>query len=314
LIIKRRYTKRFVTLENELVRDRRLSLDEHGMLHYLLSLPDDWEVSQAQCAKFWRIGREKCNRIFRNLARYGWAQMETIRTDDNSRILRVQWIINDEPGEIVTDEALLDEASRCPETDNQDAENQQPDNLLPENPLAVYIDSTKTESEENRLSQRGADENLSEISGKPIGTFADLIKLWPADNVLSRSAAEQAWERKGRAARQAAFDLVLRYLADCRSSSRKVCDLTTYLREDRHERFAPTAAAGAATVAIRPDTPQWHRWRDYRLVTGQSVKFMDAQAAKGGSFTVPSEWPPAMPPRPEGAPSADTGPPPEMIL
>lgn len=41
MIIRRRHTKSFVTLENALVRDKRLTLDEHGMLHYLLSLPNE---------------------------------------------------------------------------------------------------------------------------------------------------------------------------------------------------------------------------------------------------------------------------------
>jgi hypothetical protein len=323
MIIKRRYTKSFVTLENRLVRDTKLSLDEHGMLHYLLSLPDDWEVSQAQCAKFWRIGRDKCNRIFRNLARYGWAQMETLRTEDNTKILRVQWIITDEPGAEVIDEALLNETSKYQEPENPEVESntpenqpiqqppfQVPENQVPEKAVAAYIDSTKTDSEENRLSQRGVRDDLTEISGKLVAGFTELLKLWPPDNVLSRVAAEQAWERKGKFDRQKAFDLAPRYLDDCRASTRKVCDLTTYLREERYERFvAAKPGANGALWVIKPNTPQWFRWREYKLASGQSVKLMDAQGIKGASFTVPSEWPPAMPPRPEGAPSADTGPP-----
>src|SRR3989304_1012617 len=73
MIIKRRVTRQFVQLDNALVRDRQLALDEHGMLHYLLSLPDDWEVSRAQCARFWGIGRDKAARIFRALRKAGWA-------------------------------------------------------------------------------------------------------------------------------------------------------------------------------------------------------------------------------------------------
>src|SRR6266704_1249136 len=117
MIIKRRYTKQFVTLENKLVRDRRLTLDEHGMLHYLLSLPDDWEVSRTSCARFWRIGRDKSSRIFRSLRRCGWAQVERMHAEDGT-FLGVRWIITDEPGEEVPEEALDQDV----ETDDESTE------------------------------------------------------------------------------------------------------------------------------------------------------------------------------------------------
>ena len=113
MIIRRRHTKSFVTLENALVRDRRLSLDEHGMLHYLLSLPDDWEVSRANCAKFWNIGRDKAGRIFRSLRKCGWAQVERIHGEDGT-FLGVRWIITDEPGAEVPD-AVLDQENYAEE-------------------------------------------------------------------------------------------------------------------------------------------------------------------------------------------------------
>src|SRR5262245_45385320 len=133
MIIRRRLTKSFVTLENALVRDRRLSLDEHGMLHYLLSLPDDWEVSRAHCAKFWNIGRDKAARIFRSLRKYGWAQVERMHGEDGT-FLGVRWIISDEPGEEVSDAVLDQDASSDDEAiaadpaDGEDAANHDTEN------------------------------------------------------------------------------------------------------------------------------------------------------------------------------------------
>jgi hypothetical protein len=169
-IIKRRKTKAFVTLENALVRDRRLTLDEHGMLHYLLSLPDDWEVSRTNCAKFWDIGRDKAARIFRKLRQCGWAQVERVHADDGT-FLGVRWIITDEPGaevpEAVLDREMGDETDAAgpaiaPEIGaNHDTEN--PAHGLPgvrvtrdtENAgHGLYRDSTKTELEEKRALQK----------------------------------------------------------------------------------------------------------------------------------------------------------------
>jgi hypothetical protein len=328
MIIRRRHTKSFVTLENALVRDRRLSLDEHGMLHYLLSLPDDWEVSRANCARFWNIGRDKAARIFRSLRKCGWAQVERIHGEDGT-FLGVRWIITDEPGEEVSD-AVLDqetdtEEDAAPNAPEATAANH--DTPLPDDGSTgvrvthgadkayhgPYIDSTKTDSEENRLPQTGRAENSLETGQKAPSTFTDLVKLWPPDHVLSRVAAEQAWQHLTRIARQQAFDLGQRYLDDCRLSSRKVCDLTTYIREARFERFAATPKRGTMSFA-KPYSPQWYRWRDYLAATGQSIKFMETRAAQGGGWTTSTEWPPPLPPKPEGAPSADTTGPPEPAL
>lgn len=323
MIIRRRHTKSFVTLENQLVRDRRLSLDEHGMLHYLLSLPDDWEVSRANCAKFWDIGRDKAARIFRALRKFGWAQVERVHAEDGT-FLGVRWIITDEPGQEVPDEVLDQETSEkempgravVPEESDHDTEN--PSYGLPVVRVTrdtdkayhgLYIDSKKTDSEENRIPQNGAREkSIGEGEAAP-PTFADLAKQWPPDHILSRIAAEQAWHRLGRIEKCKAVDVADRYLADCRSNSRKVCDLTTYLREERFERFASGLRSSGTKHLAKPNSPQWYRWRDYLKATGKSVTFMEAQAAKGTGWSTPTEWPPASP-KIEGAPSADgTGPP-----
>ena len=335
MIIKRRHTKSFVTLENALVRDRRLSLDEHGMLHYLLSLPDDWEVSRAHCAKFWRIGRDKAARIFRNLRRFGWAQVERIHGEDGT-FLGVRWVISDEPGEEVPDAEIEPDVEAETEADadeetieaaaepvaapidvaNHDTENPGHGSTVvrlthtPEKAYHGYnIDSKKTDSEENRLPQRGGREKSIEGSEITFASFSDLVSLWPSDNILSRTAAEQAWQRLGKVPRQHAFKVASRYLSDCSHNSRKVCDLTTYLREERFERFVASPQRGSSFLA-KPGSAQWHRWREYRVATNQLVAFMDQQASRGVGWTVPAEWPPALPPESKIQKGKDTtGPP-----
>ena len=105
MIIKRRVTRQFVQLDNHVVRDNRLSLDEHGMLHYLLSLPDDWEIRPRQLEKQWGIGRDKRRRIFRSLVRVGWAKLEYLYSDTGA-VIGTRWIIGDEPGRELTDEEV----------------------------------------------------------------------------------------------------------------------------------------------------------------------------------------------------------------
>jgi len=205
-IVKRRKTKAFVTLENELVRDRRLSLDEHGMLHYLLSLPDDWEVSRDNCAKFWDIGRDKCARIFRRLRECGWAQVERVHAEDGT-FLGVRWIITDEPAIVVPDDDLdrdIDDetASVAGPPEPESAANHDTENPAHGSPVArvtrdtekachgLYIDSKKTDSEENRILRKpDADVAAARepLIGKPAFDLAEKLlviaghdpKFWP---------------------------------------------------------------------------------------------------------------------------------------
>lgn len=332
MIIRRVKTKNFVQLENALVRDQNLTLDEHGMLHYLLSLPDDWEVSRHNCAKFWGIGRDKAARIFRSLRKRGWAQVERVHGDDGT-FLGVRWIITDEPGEPIDDaaldaeEAADDEADPVPshvaeETSARDAVEQSADEAvaapatahhdtpLPCDGLPVtrvnrdtgkayhgYIDSKKTESYENRDSQTPPNANpQTSCADPPTKTggcaFSDLLRVWPPDVVLSRVAAEKAWQHLSTTDRRRANDCAQSYLDDCARQSRKVCDLTTYLREKRFERFADSVRAGVVAVEIKPYTPQWYRWRDYKKAHGQPVSFMESRAAQGEKWFERSEWPP----------------------
>lgn len=338
MIIRRRHTKSFVTLENVLVRDRRLSLDEHGMLHYLLSLPDDWEVSRANCAKFWNIGRDKAARIFRSLRKFGWAQIERVHGEDGT-FLGVRWIITDEPGAEVPDEVLdrdvdddeapaetgaTEEAMRAADDDPAD----EPTNHDTENPYdgstvarvtrstdkayhGYNIDSKKTDSEENRLPQKGAREKSIEKSEDgPEPVFSDLLKFWPPDHVLSRVSSEQAWQHLSRKQRDQAISVAPRYLAECQQRGRKVCDLATYLREQRFERFIAAPNRGQTFLA-KAYSPQWYRWRDYLKAMGQPFALMESRAKQGEGWTTSQEWPPALPPELR---TEATGPPRKEVL
>ncbi len=317
MIIKRRITRSFVTLENELVRDRRLALDEHGMLHYLLSLPDDWEVSRANCAKFWNIGREKVARIFQSLKRTGWAKVELLKAEDGT-IVGKRWIIGDLPGPEVAD--IADEADEEDEASpvHQDE---------PSYGLAVArvnrdtgkpYDGRKIDSNiqnpptpQTPQPTEAPQEAAEETKGEPIPPnrgqpkFSILKLNWPADHILSAVAAERKFLRLKEPEQWAAIDRAPAYIADIRSRGWKLGDLTTYLREKRWERLAsPTPTASWAT---RGGTPRAYRWLEYREAMGEPTAYMRDCFATGKPWYAPSEWPPALPKR------ESTGPPSSLM-
>lgn len=332
MIIKRRAGKGFVQIPNEVVRDKRLSLDEHGMLHYLLSLPDDWEVNLKQLETYWKIGRDRRRRIFQALRKTGWAQLERLHSDDGS-FIGARWIIGDEPGPETSDEALADDPAEdedgvpeSPTTATAAPERQNPDVLVPddhETPLTAVgnpdgrvnhappnpsplrrktpdeeRDSTNpsiSESPPTTKSASAADDD----DGEPPPRFGEMLPLWPKQHVVSPFACEKVFAKFSVRHKREAFNGIKPYLADCREKGHnRLCDLRTFLDERRWERFTGKDAAKVIPKGFKPYSAQWYRWREYRIATKQSIAWMDAYAKQSpnGLWTMePTEWPPAMP-------------------
>lgn len=88
-----------------------------------------------------------------------------------------------------------------------------------------------------------------------------------------------------------------RYAEECAKNkilgTPHVAQSKTWLYQRRWEDYPPTETTGFALS--RETTRQWDAWRAYRIANGEDVKFMDAQREKGATWTVTSEWPPALP-------------------
>jgi hypothetical protein len=82
------------------------------------------------------------------------------------------------------------------------------------------------------------------------------------------------------------------YLDDCKAQSRKVCDLTTYLREKRWVRFTRRQPK-PSVVLVKADTPQFYRWIEHRKATGDWSEMKERFWKREGAMAVPSEWPPS---------------------
>jgi hypothetical protein len=340
MIIKRRVTRGFVQIANEVVRDRNLALDEHGLLHYLLSLPDDWEVNLRHLEKYWSIGRDKRRRLFRALRKTGWARLERIETEDGT-FLGQRWIIGDEPGPEITDEAInAEDAAGEDAAKDDDAtpmnttaapESQAPDALVaghretpfqavgssdgrvsrpPEN-TSLPIRKTLEEEIQNTNTMADASSNDEhEIACEPPPRFGELLRQWPADNITSSYASEKSFNKLSDWQKRQAFHGIKRYLDDCRSKGQtRLCDLRTYLDERRFERFSGRGAPAAPKATIQPYSAEFHRWREYRLAMGdhEGLRVLDVMAKLGKEITVPSQWPPPLPPEKRSAEKATNG-------
>jgi hypothetical protein len=302
---RRRHTKNFTTIGNELFDDERLAADEVGILAYLLSRPHNWEIRRPALQRRWKLGRDGMRRIIRSWLRTGWLRAEKIRMKE-SGTFKIIYNVCDDPGPELSDDdvtKVLSLVSSEPVDASEDAneDESQPAPVTsqppvaqppPANPPLAYIenltktDSTKTES--------------TKSSG---AVFDDICSSWPPSEVLSRVRSEQLFVALAPEDRELATAGASVYLSNCRSKNRKVCDLSTYLRERRWETVKAPRPTG---FVVRPGTPQAARWLDFFTNAGGHA-FEVSQLLSGRPITTPTEWPPAMPYALSPSVRSDTG-------
>ncbi len=88
--------KGFYVLSNTISNDERLSLPAYGLLIYLLSRPDNWNVQETHLRKRFNIGRDKCRKLLAELVMSGYATKQQARNPSGSWE-KNDWIIQESP-------------------------------------------------------------------------------------------------------------------------------------------------------------------------------------------------------------------------
>lgn len=312
MIIRRRHSANFTTIGNELFDDARLSLDDIGLLSWLLSRPNDWEIRRPALMRRHKIGavklgREGLRRIIRNLMKTGWCRAEKTRLSNGQ--FSVIYEIRDEPGPEMSEEEVIQALSLVSSEADDDSEEAESDPMPPDKttvappevaapvvagrPWSLIKDLPNTDS-------------TNTDSTKAPALWSNLRKAWPSTDILSPLACEKLFAALSPDDRQRAFEAVSPYLANCRARNRKLCDLSTYLKE---KRFKGNLAVIAPEVPILGNTPQASRWLDYRIDLGEPTSFMRECWKLGKPWYAPTEWPPPLPASasPPASPSRKTG-------
>jgi len=95
MIVRSSLKQNFSVLPNELLNDERLSADQLGLLAYLLSKPNDWQVRVKQLMNRFDIGRDKTRRILSTLEQYGYIQRDVVRYE--GKFSETRYIVKDSP-------------------------------------------------------------------------------------------------------------------------------------------------------------------------------------------------------------------------
>lgn len=283
MIVRRRRTKNFTILENEVFDDERLSLEAMALLAWLRSRPNDWSLSVEQLRNRFKVGINKMHNLVRELVELGWVTRERKRDPVTKSFIGMEYVVLDEAAETTSG---ADDAE--PSHENHDVAQPafslcaEPRHDLPD--VANHDDVIRTESNQELSHtplppqprhEEGVGGSIldqvrlrqSEPEPPPV-RWTDLSALWPWEDGESRIQAEARFEALDRPTRRHVMAAAPVYLRHRAGAKRKRVHLKTFI-EDRlyldypAEAAMPTAPLRQVFVAV--GSPEFAAWdRAYR--------------------------------------------------
>jgi hypothetical protein len=304
-----RATKRrqFTIIANETLTDKALSIEARGMLAFLLTMPDDWTIRIEHIAAELRIGRDKTQKIMRELQTAGYAQLQDARDAASGRLGGKRWIIF----ELANIRGLKPESARA-DLFAESLKTRRTENQV----VGSITDNLKNrQSEKPTVGKSGPipitkkqpnnDFNLPQKPHAQAPTWAEFRSKWPWGSTDSPEAAQRVWKRLSSEDQALALKSIPIFIGKVDDQGNKRPHAKTYLRDRRwvaaQETDEPIAVAPcsretpqsgtlvARNIWVSADTPEGRAWaRFWRETKGKSPPV----DAKGG-WRFASRWPPA---------------------
>jgi hypothetical protein len=95
-ILRRKVARNFTNIPNEVLRDRLLHWGDKGLLCFLLSLPEDFELNYQYITRFAPNGEDSVRTSVKRLSERRYLQLQRER-GAQGRYVRVVWTVSDEP-------------------------------------------------------------------------------------------------------------------------------------------------------------------------------------------------------------------------
>lgn len=166
-VTKEMYPHGWTIINNDNIRDLRLSFTALGFMVYLISLPKDWRHSEAGHLKnnSGRIGADALSSILKELEQCGYLRREQKRTE--GRFGQSEWIINPNPVTTTsTTTAAAAETSAAVTTAHKTVSSKT-------RQTAIQNDSTQTEAAKEATDTCAP---TSSITGAPIADFPPTVE------------------------------------------------------------------------------------------------------------------------------------------
>lgn len=86
----------FTIIDNNIVRNKELTLKGKGMMLVLLSLPDGWEFTEMGLVAILKEGRDAVRATLQELEKFGYLHRKRLR-DDKGKMAGTEYIVNEIP-------------------------------------------------------------------------------------------------------------------------------------------------------------------------------------------------------------------------
>ena len=202
-VVRRFHNSDFTIIPNRALNDARLSVEAKGLLCWLLSRPHDWAFKLALIGPLLDIGRDKTERLFRELIEAGYVDRIQERAD--GRWAPVDYCVFDEPQSFAKPISGL----VVPAADGRQtvAQTPHPEKPVPEKPVPAFqgaykeLKDTKTESNKDADDARVREPSGSLISPEAFALSDDLMRLQHIEigdpRSIGMAYGVQAWLSKG---------------------------------------------------------------------------------------------------------------------
>ena len=164
--------KNYTAMSNYHLQDINLSLKAIGLLSKMLSLPDNWDYSQAGLARICKDGEDSIGSALKELEKYGYLVRERTR-DANGRMSSMVYHVYEIPKDLIDSGSTITKPTQCKKTTkgrvsgrktqkNEEQEDlpgsPQPDLPRRENPVMVnpVVDNPGMEIPEQGFPRQGA--------------------------------------------------------------------------------------------------------------------------------------------------------------
>lgn len=95
-IFRRKITKEFVRIQNDILTNENLSWKAKGLLCFMLSRKDDWEFHKVQVQKYSKDGRDGTISAFNELIKAGYVK-QIRKRDDKGMFKSFDYFVYDTP-------------------------------------------------------------------------------------------------------------------------------------------------------------------------------------------------------------------------
>lgn len=170
-----KHTKNFVVINKKFLEDKRISFKAKGILTYLLSKPDNWQVMTSELIEASSDGEAAVRSALKELEKYGYYKKYPVRTENGTKIDHWESLVYESPQDEAPEQskAAENKADDSPEkSDSLFCGFPKVENQLVGNPALINNDfnkSTTTSSSSKDISKTARDRARTKTTGKAAG-------------------------------------------------------------------------------------------------------------------------------------------------